>query len=431
MVQLNTEGMKQRKTAIQPNGKVTTQSSLGNPNKLQDDHPAGPVKHGGPMQALRIFLFTIFFTISCIFIHGAQLLGLPLYFYNRDYFYAYMAVTKQYFGLLATVGTQWWSPTVIRVSGDSSVSGQLKQLADGRLELDFPERIVLIANHQIYTDWLYLWWASYTAGLHGHIYIILKESLKYVPVIGPAMMLYNFIFMARKWEKDQPRLRHRLEKLNTRHSGPMSGSEGSAQLDPMWLLIFPEGTNLSRNTRNRSAAWSAKSGTPDVKHGLLPRSTGLQFCLSELKDTVEYLYDCTICYEGTSPGQLASEIFTLRAVYFEGRPPKSVNLHWRRFKVSDIPVDDHKAMEEWLLKRWQEKDEIIDYYQRTGRLPADPDAVRIAGKDKPGNGYIETEVKPKSQLEFCQIFTPVLAAAFVGNILVKMVNLVTAGKLHS
>lgn len=357
------------------------------------------------------------------------MLGCPLYFYNKDYFYAYMALTKQYFGLLATIGTQWWSPTVIRVSGDSSVKGQLKQLPDGRLELDFPERIVLIANHQIYTDWLYLWWASYTAGLHGHIYIILKESLKYVPIIGPAMMLFNFIFMARKWEKDQPRLRHRLQKLNTRHSGPMSGSEGGGQLDPMWLLIFPEGTNLSRNTRNQSARWSVKSGTPDVKHGLLPRSTGLQFCLSELKETVEYLYDCTICYEGTSPGQLASEIFTLRSVYFEGRQPKSVNMHWRRFRLSDLPVNDHKAMEEWILERWHEKDAIIDHYQRTGRLPADSDAVQIEGQTKAGNGYIETEVKPKNPIEFLQIFVPVLGAGFVGRILIKLVNLVTTGKM--
>lgn len=340
-----------------------------------------------------------------------------------------MALCKQYFGLAAIVGTQQWSPTTIRISGDSSVKGQLKQLADGRLECDFPERLVLVANHQIYTDWLYLWWVSYTAGLHGHLYIILKESLKYVPVIGPAMILFNFIFMARKWEKDQPRIRHRLQTLNARHGGPMSGSEGSGQCDPMWLLIFPEGTNLSRNTRNQSAKWSAKSGVPDVKYGLLPRSTGLEFCLQEVKDTVEYVYDCTIAYEGTSSGQLASEIYTLRSVYFQGRQPKSVNMHWRRFKISDIPTHDHKAMEEWTLKLWREKDELLEHYQKTGRLPADPSAVRIEGQDTTGDGYIETEVMPASHLEILQIFGPVFAMALIGKILIKLVNFVTTGRM--
>lgn len=66
----------------------------------------------------------------------------------------------------------------------------------------------------------------------------------------------------------------------------------------MWLLIFPEGTNLSKVTREKSKAWAEKQGVADMKHQLLPRSTGLQFCLQELKQTTNWLYDCTIAYEG-------------------------------------------------------------------------------------------------------------------------------------
>jgi lysocardiolipin and lysophospholipid acyltransferase len=131
--------------------------------------------------------------------------------------------------------------------------------------------------------------------MHGHIYIIAKESLSYVPIIGWGMRFYGFIFMSRKMEKDRPRLAHRLQQLKTRHSGPMSGSEG---LDPMWLMLFPEGTNASRNTRKKSVAWAEKLGIKDMDHMLLPRSTGSFFCLNELKGTVEYVYDCTLAYGG-------------------------------------------------------------------------------------------------------------------------------------
>lgn len=339
-----------------------------------------------------------------------------------------MALTKQYFGLLATQGTYWWSPTVVRISGDASMAGELVQLPDGRLHCAFPERLVLIANHQIYTDWLYLWWTAYTTGMHGHLYIILKESLKWVPVLGPAMQFYNFVFMARKWSKDQERLRYRLQKLNTRHSGPMTGDTGPGQLDPMWLLIFPEGTNLSRNTRKSSERWSEKSGIPDGKHLLLPRSTGLQFCLKELEETVEWVYDCTIAYEGIPHGQYGQDIFTLRSVYFQGRPPRSVNMHWRKYKVSEIPIDDKDKMEEWTLQRWREKDELLELFLRTGRFPADEVAVKIEQPGKGGN-YVETEVRPASPIEFVQIFTPVLGAAMIGKILIKMVNLVLTGRI--
>lgn len=131
-----------------------------------------------------------------------------------------------------------------------------------------------------------MWWISYTSGNHGHIYIILKESLKYIPVVGPGMMFYQFIFLARSWAKDQARIRYRLQKLVAKRK------------EPMWLLIFPEGTNLSNNGRRRSAEWAAKSGQKDLAHQLLPRSTGLHFCLSELKENVDWVYDCTIAYGG-------------------------------------------------------------------------------------------------------------------------------------
>lgn len=121
--------------------------------------------------------------------------------------------------------------------------------------------------------------------MHGFLYIILKESLKYIPVLGFGMQMYGFIFMARNWQKDKSRMMYRLSKL--RKSG-----------DPMWLLIFPEGTNASDNGRIASAKYAKKIGIEDFKHVLLPRTTGLQFCLDQLGDSVEWMYDCTVAYEG-------------------------------------------------------------------------------------------------------------------------------------
>lgn len=61
-----------------------------------------------------------------------------------------MAFTKQSFGVLITAMTQWWAPTVVRVSGDESMKGQLIQEKDGTLRCNFPHRIVVMANHQVY-----------------------------------------------------------------------------------------------------------------------------------------------------------------------------------------------------------------------------------------------------------------------------------------
>lgn len=275
--------------------KIASDAKARPAKNVIEAHPAGQVKHGGVVQAVRMSVSAIWL-FSCIFSMSlTQFLGAPLYFINRNYYYAYMALTKQSFGLLITTLTQWFSPTVVRISGDKSVRGQLIRLPDGRFHTNFPERLVMISNHQLYSDWLYLWWIAYANRMHGHVYIILKESLKYIPILGPGMMFYGFVFMARNWARDKPRLQHRLQKLKGQHTGPLSGS---GALDPMWLMIFPEGTNLSANGRKASRKWADKQGLQDFEHLLIPRTTGLQYCLQELKGTVDWVYDCTVAYEG-------------------------------------------------------------------------------------------------------------------------------------
>ncbi|KAJ4353692.1 uncharacterized protein N0V89_005422 [Didymosphaeria variabile] len=388
-----------------------------------DAHPSGVAKHGTWTQAMRMLLFFVYFNGGCIAIAVSQVIGAPLYFYSMDHFYAWMAMTKQQFGVLVTTMTHWWAPVNMRVSGDESVRGQLRQTEDGRLETDFPERLVLIANHQIYTDWVYLWWVAYTNKMHGHLYIILKESIKYIPVLGTGMMFYGFIFLSRKWAKDKERFQYRLRKLSSSHQGPMSGS---SFLDPMWLLIFPEGTNLSDNGRVNSKKWADKNGIEDLRHAMLPRSTGLLFCLQELEKTVDYMYDCTVAYEGVPRGQYGQDLFTLRSTYFEGRPPKSVNMHWRRFAIKDIPTHHEKVFSDWLLARWREKDDLIEHYLEHGRFPADAGISPAVNGAKPlkGAGWIETEVRPKNPLEVFQILVPVAAFALVINVILKFWNLI-------
>lgn len=319
-----------------------------------------------------------------------------------------MAYTKECFAILVTCLTQWWAPTVVRVSGDSSMVGQMTKKKDGSLQCNFAERMVLMANHQLYTDWLYLWWIAYTNNMHGFIYIILKESLRNIPIIGWSAQFYNFIFLARNWEEDQRRFKKALDKLNKPN-------------DPMWLIIFPEGTNLSASTRANSKKWADKNGLQDMKHQLLPRSTGLKFCLNELKETTEWLYDCTIAYEGVPPGQFGQDIFTLRSTFFEGRPPKSVNMHWRRFRIDDIPIQNTKAFEVWLRNRWREKDYMLEYFNRNNRFPAEnfwKDHLDMDSKSSASGAksirsvprpavQIETEVKSGNWNEFVKIFAPI------------------------
>lgn len=360
-----------------------------------------PLKKGEYSVASRALALSTYFLSGALAINLSQFLGTPLYLVNQDWYNAWIAFTKQSFGLLTMTLTQAFAPTKVIVSGDASVRGQLHKSADGNLVLDFPQRIILIANHQIYTDWLYLWWVAYCNGMHGRLYIILKESLRKIPILGWGMQMSQFIFLKRNWEKDKPHMASALQKLNR-------------MTEPMWLMLFPEGTNLAPSTREKSAAWAQKSGMKDMIHTLIPRTTGLQFCLQELNGTVDYLYDCTVAYEGVPRGQFAQDIFTLKAGYLEGRPPKSVHMYWRRYAIKDIPIHNDKAFELWLVARWREKDLLIENYLRTGKFPADRGITKFtSGRVAKGNGHSEVQIRSSHWYEFLQIFAPMGVLAMI------------------
>lgn len=102
-------------------------------------------------------------------------------------------------------------------------------------------------------------------------------------------------------------------------------------------------------------------------------------------------------------------------------------MHWRRFRIADIPLGDEKVFGEWVLARWREKDDLLQYFVEHNRFPADEGetlANGSGGKSLKGAGWIETEVKPAKWFEWVQIFIPLAAFGLVINVIVKMINIV-------
>ena len=100
-------------------------------------------------------------------------------------------------------------------------------------------------------------------------------------------------------------------------------------------------------------------------------------------------------------------------------------MYWRRFAMKDIPTDE-KEFGDWLLKRWREKDDLLEYFQQYNRFPADEGVTPNVNGGAPlkGAGHIETDVRPSNPLEFLQIYIPPTALALVINVIVKMIRMV-------
>lgn len=107
-------------------------------------------------------------------------------------------------------------------------------------------------------------------------------------------------------------------------------------------------------------------------------------------------------------------------------------MYWRRFRISDIPVDNDDAFAMWLKNRWTEKDYLLEYFSRHGSYP-EKDPIKAVQTENAleklanasSNGekkrvvepivktakFITTEVKAGGMEEFMSIFAPITAAA--------------------
>lgn len=102
-----------------------------------------------------------------------------------------------------------------------------------------------------------------------------------------------------------------------------------------------------------------------------------------------------------------------------------MNLYWRRFAISDIPVDDQKAFEGWIYDRWAEKDQLMKHFLETGKFPpfeydANMDGVPIDGEKKGPKShpaYIESQIRLGHWSEVGKIFAVLATLGVVTRLL--------------
>ncbi|MBW0501619.1 hypothetical protein O181_041334 [Austropuccinia psidii MF-1] len=357
---------------------------------------------------LRLIIFNIYFFVCIVTLHVTQLVVFPFVFCSHNLAQIslkYNRLAKETFTIILVSITQIFGPTNLVITTDSNLDlGKLIKLdSNGKIKsIQLPRRSVIVANHQIYADWLYIWCLAYLANLHGSLVIILKASLKWVPIVGPAMQLFSFIFLNRSWSSDKSSLSEQLDKLAdqaTRQDAIQSQS-----LDKLALLIFPEGTLVSPATRPLSKKYADKFGYSDLRHCLLPRSTGSLFCIRALSRKVPdlKLIDLTIGYPGIPPDGYGQDYYTLQSIFGYGHPPPEVHIHLRIIPVSEIPIgtshlqqasSDHEALggmvdstyeevqefDQWLREHWAKKDDMLAKFYKDGVMceaPKEADVLR-------------------------------------------------------
>lgn len=209
------------------------------------------------------------------------------------------------------------------------------------------ERSVIIMNHRTRVDWMFLWNCLMRYSYLRLEKICLKSSLKSVPGFGWAMQAAAFIFIHRKWKDDKSHFEDMIDYFCDIH-------------EPLQLLIFPEGTDLTENNKTRSNDFAEKNGLQKYEYVLHPRTTGFTFVVDRLREgnNLDAVHDITVAYPYNIP-QTEKHLLL-------GDFPKEIHFHVHRYPVDTLPTSK-EDLQLWCHKRWEEKEERLRSFYQGGK----------------------------------------------------------------
>lgn len=198
------------------------------------------------------------------------------------------------------------------------------------------ENAIVIANHQTMGDIPVMLCLALAKDRVGDLKWLVKDVLKYVPGVGWGLVFLDALFLKRKWADDQDTVTETFQRYVSMKT-------------PLWLVMYPEGTRANNKKLAEHRASPAKEGEIKTHYVLRPRAKGFAASVQGLQSVIGAIYDLTIVYPGDRPPTLM-EIMRGEV--------SSVKIFVRRFRVEDVPKDS-EGLRAWLLRIYQEKDQII------------------------------------------------------------------------
>ncbi|CAB9524259.1 Lysocardiolipin acyltransferase 1 [Seminavis robusta] len=152
-----------------------------------------------------------------------------------------------------------------------------------------------------------------------------------------------------------------------------SFAENNGAEAPVHLLFFPEGWSLHngadrRNVLAMSNEFAKREGRPQLRHLLLPKTTGFNASLECLRESSPVVYDVTMAYSGYD-GSLPPKfdlsfqsLWTLMRHSF----PTEIHIRIKRYSMEEVLQDAS-----WLDKKWAEKDRLLSFFSTHQSFPTD------------------------------------------------------------
>ncbi|TKR72250.1 hypothetical protein L596_019726 [Steinernema carpocapsae] len=138
-----------------------------------------------------------------------------------------------------------------------------------------------------------------------------------------------------------------------------------------FVVMYPEGSRFFL-IKDSGARFAEKNGLKPLKHCAYPRTGAAHTVLSECgpkedrEDPIEYIVDCTLGYP-------KGEVVDLGKAMTGEWPSDNttVAIHYRIYRT-DASMADEKVLQKWLYERYEEKDQLLDDFYKSGQFESIP-----------------------------------------------------------
>ncbi|CAK8687848.1 unnamed protein product [Clavelina lepadiformis] len=280
-------------------------------------------------------LLAYIFLASGLIVNVIQLLTVPLWYLGFKGLYRTCIINLNYLSWCLIPGiAQWWAGIDVYLyvrPDDHKLFGK--------------ENMISVMNHSGQLDWVISWVLSDYCKILGNAKCVVKNALKYIPILGWSFWLSEYVFLYRNLEKDRQKFNDAFKNLSTFSQ-------------KFWFLLFPEGTRFTPEKHKKSVEFATKNGLQPLNHLLLPRTKGFVLIAKGLRNYVDAFYDATVCFRG-GEGTFINML--------EGRPCV-VDLLINRSPIADVPVDDEKCAQ-YIYDVYYEKDNLCNHHKKHNTFP--------------------------------------------------------------
>ncbi|XP_078698805.1 1-acyl-sn-glycerol-3-phosphate acyltransferase delta-like isoform X2 [Branchiostoma floridae x Branchiostoma belcheri] len=231
---------------------------------------------------------------------------------------------------------EWWAGSTINMYGTDADIGRIGK-----------ENAVLLMNHKYETDMISGWTVCERFGCLGTSRALIKESVKYLPVVGWSMFFIEFLFLKRDYEEDKRTIVKQLKELRN-------------YPDYFWLLLFCEGTRFTAEKHQKSMEVARNKGVPELKHHLLPRTRGFLLCAQGIREYIPAFYDVEIHFPNGSPEPTLMGLLKGEAQH--------AHIYVRRIPTEEVP-EEESACAEYCHELYRIKDKNFEYFEQNGVFP--------------------------------------------------------------